>query len=816
MDALADRTFDAGGRTRRLIRIGGLVQGVGFRPFVYRAAVTRGLTGWVANEPAGVVIDVEGDADAVEGFLTDLPREAPALSRIERMESVSLPPVGYESFTIRTSVAEGTRTALVSPDLATCPDCLRELFDPRDRRYRYPFINCTNCGPRYTIIDGLPYDRPLTAMRSFTMCSECAREYHDPADRRFHAQPDACPKCGPRVWYSGAPDAEPTRDWAAIEATAAALLRGEIVAVKGLGGFHLACDAGNEDAVRRLRAAKYRSRKPFALMVPDLEAARRLCHINEAEEALLTSPRAPIVLLDKKTADETGSGVAASVAPDQLTLGVMLPYTPLQHLLLRLVGRPLVMTSGNISDQPLAADNDEAERDLRPLAAGGLLLHNRDIPHRCDDSVVRSVGGRQIVVRRARGYAPAPLPFAEDGGAGGDIIAVGGQEKAAFCITKGNRAFLSHHIGDLDSAKANDFFRDSLAHYRSLFAPAPALVACDLHPDYASTRLAAALTAKLNAERDAGRRDRPSDGEHSPGAAGSVRLVKVQHHHAHIAAVMGEHGLSGPVIGVAYDGTGLGEDGTLWGGEILIADRRAFRRFAHLRPFPLPGGELAVRRPYRTAYGILAGPAARADARTAAEHAIMRLAAAMTSTERAALDFQLARGFNAPLSTSMGRLFDAAAALVGFAGTCSYDAEAAIWLETLAGPYGSGDAEPYPGEFVDAARQIDGAAILCALAADLAAGAAPAVAARRFHATVAALTRKLCLQARAETGIRQVCLGGGVFMNRRLLALLIELLEADSFSVYVPVEAPINDGGLAYGQAVVARAREADAGQQQQ
>lgn len=788
MDALADRTLGAGGRTRRLIRIGGLVQGVGFRPFVYRAAVARGLTGWVANEPAGVVIDVEGDAAAVEAFLTDLPREAPALSRIERMENVSLPPVGYESFTIRTSVAEGERTALVSPDLATCPDCLRELFDPRDRRYRYPFINCTNCGPRYTIIDGLPYDRPLTAMRSFAMCSECAREYHDPADRRFHAQPDACPECGPRVWYSAAPDADPVRDWAAIEAAAAALLRGEIVAVKGLGGFHLACDAGNEDAVRRLRAAKYRSRKPLALMVPDREAARRLCRIDAAEEALLTSPRAPIVLLDKKTAHEVGSGVAASVAPDQLTLGVMLPYTPLQHLLLRLVGRPLVMTSGNVSDQPLAADNDEAERDLRPLATGGLLLHNRDIPHRCDDSVARIVSGRQIVVRRARGYAPAPLPFSDGGEGGGDIIAVGGQEKAAFCITKGNRAFLSHHIGDLDSARANDFFRESLAHYRSLFAPATAVVACDLHPDYASTRLAAALAAE------------------------PVRLVKVQHHHAHIAAVMGEHGLEGPVIGVAYDGTGLGEDGTLWGGEILIADRRAFRRYAHLSPFPLPGGELAVRRPYRTAYGILFGAVARAGGQTglrvAAEDAVRRLGAAISATERAALDFQLARGLNAPLSTSMGRLFDAAAALSGFAGACSYDAEAAIWLETLAGPYSPGDAEPYPGEFIDAAQQIDGAAILCALAADLAAGAAPAVAARRFHATVAAVTRALCRRARAETGIRQVCLGGGVFMNRRLLAELIELLEADGHSVYVPSEAPINDGGLAYGQAVVARARQ--------
>lgn len=799
MDALAGRSPLSEGRTRRLIHVGGLVQGVGFRPFIYRLAETWGLSGWVANEPAGVTIDIEGDAIAVAGFLADLPRTAPALSRIERLESTAMPPAGYLAFEIRQSRAAGAREALVSPDLATCPDCLAELFDPRDRRFRYPFINCTNCGPRYTIIDGLPYDRPLTAMRAFPMCPECAGEYHDPRDRRFHAQPDACPECGPRVWFAApagaatGAQAEVT-DWQAIEAAAAALLCGGIIAIKGLGGFHLACDAAHEPAVARLRASKHRPKKPFAIMAPDIEAARAICHIDAGEATLLTSSRAPIVLLDRRIAgDQVGGLIAPGVAPGQLTLGVMLPYTPLQHLLLRLVNRPLVMTSGNSSEEPLVADNDEAARDLAPIAAAGLLLHNRDIPHRCDDSVARSVAGRQLVVRRARGYAPSPLPFSapaadtEDG----EIIALGGQEKAAFCVTKGERAFLSHHIGELTNPKAVDYFSESLAHYRGLFAPDVTAIACDFHPDYTSTRLAGELMRELAT------------------AGVSPRLINVQHHHAHIAAALGEYGLSGPVIGVAYDGTGLGDDGTLWGGEILIADRLGYRRFAHLAPFPLPGGDLAVARPYRTAYGLLAGDGGPSrDSR-----ALQRVVAALPGREQAAMDFQLAEWINAPLSSSIGRLFDAAAVVCGFTGTCSYDAEAAIWLETLAGPCTHGDAAPYIGGFIDSARHISGQAILEAMAIDLDAGASPAMAARRFHATMAALTWDLCMLARSELGTSDICLGGGVFMNRRLLAELIALLLADGFSVYVPSEAPINDGGLAYGQAVVARARLSESGE---
>ncbi|MGE5561139.1 MAG: carbamoyltransferase HypF [Chloroflexota bacterium] len=415
MDALAHGAPREEGRARRLIRVGGLVQGVGFRPFVYRLAETWGVAGWVANEPAGVTIDIEGDAAAVAGFLADLPRAAPALSRIERLESVEMPPTSYARFEIRESKAAGAREALVSPDLATCPDCLAELFDPNDRRYRYPFINCTNCGPRYTIIDGLPYDRPLTAMRAFPMCPECADEYHDPRDRRFHAQPDACPECGPRVWFTDSSAV----DWPAIEAAAARLIAGGVIAVKGLGGFHLACDAGNEAAVAQLRAAKHRPLKPFAIMVADIEAAQAICRVDVPEAALLASPRAPIVLLDRLPAELATAQIAASVAPGQLTLGVMLPYTPLQHLLLRLVGRPLVMTSGNISEEPLVAENDEALRDLAPIATAGMLLHNRDIPHRCDDSVARIVAGRQIVIRRARGCAPSPLPFSGPASRGG-------------------------------------------------------------------------------------------------------------------------------------------------------------------------------------------------------------------------------------------------------------------------------------------------------------------------------------------------------------------------------------------------------------
>lgn len=764
-------------RTRKRLIVRGLVQGVGFRPFVYRTAVARGLFGWVANATSGVIIEVEGSAASLALFEHDLRFEAPGLARVEVVEGEELDPAGYACFEIRRSQVDGACETLVSPDMATCSDCVSELFDPRDRRFGYPFINCTNCGPRYTIIDSLPYDRPATAMRHFLMCAPCESEYEEPSDRRFHAQPDACDACGPSLWFepgtAGRPgawgsNAGDTRS--ALIAASNAIRSGRAVAVKGLGGFHLAVDACNERAVQELRRRKNRPEKPLAVMVASLQEARRYVRLSKEEAELLASPRAPILLAESRP----GTLLAGSIAPGQPAIGIMLPYTPLQHLLLKETGGPLVMTSGNLHDEPLAAGNEEARTRLGDLADGGFILHNRDITHRVDDSVAIVVRGREMVIRRGRGYAPEPLPFPSGGG---DVLALGGHEKAAFCLTRGDKAFLSHHIGELTDCAAATFYRESLMHYRSLFQPSVAVIACDHHPGYLTTRLAEEVAASCS--------------EKPP-------VVRVQHHHAHIAAVMGENGLTGQVIGVAFDGTGLGEDGTLWGGEFLVCSRSGFRRAGALAPSPLPGGELAIRRPYRAAYGMLAagtgGPAFKA------------LAGRVADEERRAMDFQMAGGINTPLTSSAGRLFDAAAAICGFMRPCSYDAQAAIWLEGLARAVLQ-RVEPYPFEITS--RQglwlAHGAGVLDEMAGDMGRGTPVEVVAARFHATVACLAVEICLRIRNDTGLSRVALSGGVFQNRRLLETLWSSLLQNSFTVYVPGQCPAGDGGLAFGQAIVAR-----------
>lgn len=764
-------------RTRKRLIVRGLVQGVGFRPFVYRTAVARGLFGWVANAPSGVVIEVEGPAASLVPFEQALRCEAPGLARVEAVEGEELSPAGYTCFEIRRSQGGGARETLVSPDMATCPDCLHELFDPRDRRFGYPFINCTNCGPRYTIIDALPYDRPATAMGDFPMCPPCAREYEDPCDRRFHAQPDACDACGPSLRFEpgmpgsgGALSPNIGDTGSALIAASDAIHKGQTIAVKGLGGFHLAVDACNDQAVQELRRRKNRPEKPLAVMVENLQEASRYVRLSAEEAGLLASPRAPILLAEPRS----DTLLAGGVAPGQPTLGIMLPYTPLQHLLLKEAGGPLVMTSGNLHDEPLAAGNEEARARLGELAGGGFLMHNRDIRHRTDDSVVFIVRGHEMVLRRGRGYAPEPLPFPSGRG---DVLALGGHEKGAFCLTRGDKAFLSHHIGELTDCATALFYRESLAHYRSLFQPSVAVIACDRHPGYLTTRLADEMAASCS--------ERPP-------------VMRVQHHHAHVAAVMGENGLTGQVIGVAFDGTGLGDDGTLWGGEFLICSRAGFHRAGSLAPVPLPGGELAIRRPYRTAYGMLAartdGPAFRA------------LAGKISNEERRAMDFQMAGGINTPLTSSAGRLFDAAATICGFRGSCSYDAQAAVWLEGLARAAPQ-RVESYP--FETTRRQdlwlADGAGILDEMAEDIGRGTPGEVVAARFHETVACLAVEICRLIQSSAGLTRVVLSGGVFQNRRLLEALWSGLLQNGFAVYVPGQCPAGDGGLAYGQAVVAR-----------
>lgn len=769
------------------IRIRGIVQGVGFRPFVYRLARRLGLRGSVRNAGNEVVIVAAGTAQILDAFARALATEAPPLARVEALTRTPAPPPETEGFTIAESGA-GTVSVGIVPDVATCPACLAEIKDPTARRFRYAFTNCTDCGPRFSIVAGLPYDRPATTMARFAMCPACRAEYDDPADRRFHAQPIACPRCGPRLWLEmaagpdGTPPAfapEPGTPSSDVLADAARLLlEGRILAVKGIGGFHLACDATNAEAVARLRARKHRPAKPLAVMA-DLAQAEGLCLLDEAARAALGHPGAPIALLPLAP----GATVAPEVAPGQSHLGLMLPYTPLHHLLLEAVGRPMVMTSGNRSSEPQAFRDDDARRSLAGIA-DAFLMHDRPIARRLDDSVVRVAGGRARAMRRGRGLAPMPLSLPEDFAGAPAILAMGGELKSAFCLTDGRNALLSHHLGDLDEPSTAEEFEVALADYQAVFRHAPAAVAVDLHPDYGASRRGADLAE-----------------------AGGLPLIPIQHHHAHIASVLAEAGWrrsGGPVVGIALDGLGLGTDGTIWGAEILACDYRASTRLASLSPIPLAGGDAASREPWR----VLLAHLDRALGRPAVDgdpHLARLFAGLPLPTLRAMMD----KGLNAPRASSAGRLFDAMACLLDLAPRrLTHEGEAAMALEALA--FTHGRAEPYPFTCIDGADglvELDPAPLWRAALADIHAGRPAGAVAAGFHGGLTEAFARCAADLAQRRGIAAVALSGGVFQNAVLLEEMARRLERAGLQVLIPAQVPANDGGLALGQAAIAAAR---------
>jgi hydrogenase maturation protein HypF len=739
------------------ITVRGLIQGVGFRPFVHRLALRHGLAGWVRNESGEVAILAEGSAAELPDFTRALRREAPRLARITSIVHRRTRVRGLAEFAIAASRNGRRRAQPVSPDMATCAECEAELFDPANRRHRYPFITCTACGPRFTIIDAMPYDRERTSMRAFRECDACAAEYADPRDRRYHSETNGCPHCGPRVWLADLDGRERADGAAALGATAELLAAGRIVAVRGLGGFHLAADATNDEAVRQLRQRKCRDEKPLAVMVRTLADARDLGEVGAAEAALLTSRERPIVLLERRPE----SGLAPAVAPGLTSVGVMLAYTPLHHLLLDLVRRPLIMTSGNLSDEPIATSRAEALGRLGGVA-DAFLLHDREILVRYDDSVVRVVDGEPVFLRRARGYAPLPLTLPVASPA--PLVALG----------RGSQAYLSQHIGDLDSTETLEHFRTSLATLRRLFGIVPEVAVRDRHPGYLTSRLA--------------------------GELGLDRVIEVQHHVAHVAAVLAEWGRAGPVVGVAFDGTGYGDDGHTWGAEVFVASLTDYRRVGQLRYAPMPGGDLAARAPWRCALGYLSlardsGPAFAAAL------------AGVPERERAVAERQVERGVNAPLASSMGRLFDAAAAVLAIRRHASYEGQAPMELEALAGRR---NAAPLPFPVTEDGHGtlvLEPLPLLAALDDRRRAGDDPADLAARFHESVAAGTADLVRRVAASTGLATVALGGGVFQNARLLSSLGDRLRAAGLEVLVPRALSPNDGAISFGQAAVAAAR---------
>ncbi|MCL4266704.1 MAG: carbamoyltransferase HypF [Anaerolineae bacterium] len=764
------------------LTVTGVVQGVGFRPFVYGLARRHGLTGFVGNDSGGVFIEVEGTATAVTHFHHGLTHQPPPLAHIDQVTVQPLPPHSDCDFVIVHSQAQTAANTLISPDICLCDDCLHELFDPANRRYRYPFINCTNCGPRFTIIKEIPYDRPYTTMAEFPMCPACQAEYDNPLDRRFHAQPNACPDCGPQVWLEVGERLSVIgnraldfglRGDAAVRQAQSLLAAGYIVAVKGLGGFHLACDATNNAALATLRERKGRVDKPFAVMAWDVTAVRQFAYVSDEEAALLTCKERPILLLRQKE----NSPLSPLIAPGNNTIGVMLPYTPLHYLLLDTQSPVLVMTSANYSDEPIVKDNDEARERLTPLA-DAFLMHNREIHGRCDDSVVRVIGYRSSVIghatsdhllplRRSRGYTPFPvkLPYPLP-----TTLAVGGELKGTFCLAKGEYGYMSQHIGDMENLETVHAFETAVTHFRHIFRADPERLVCDLHPGYLSTRWA---------EEQAARAGLP--------------LRKVQHHHAHITSVMAEHRLDGRerVIGFSFDGTGYGPDGAVWGGELLLANYDGFERAAHLKYVPLAGGDVAVKRPYRLALAHLW--AAGLDWEEA-----LPCVAACPPPERRILRQQLEQGINSVPTSSMGRLFDAVAALLGIRQVVTFEGQAAMALETAVAP---DVAEYYT--FALLGVEIDAAPVIMALVRDMMAGVETAVLAARFHNSVADLIVRLSLQMRAQHGLNQVALSGGVFQNGRLLATAVQQLQQHDFTVLTHRLVPPNDGGLALGQVMV-------------
>lgn len=811
------------------IHVTGIVQGVGMRPFVYREAIAHGICGWVLNAGDGVHIEAHAPADALDAFVAALSEHAPAAARVERVDVADLEPGGWsaadeQDFRIVASQDQTAHTTLVSPDIATCDDCLRELFDPADRRYHYPFINCTNCGPRFTIIRSLPYDRAATSMDRFPMCPECAAEYADPLDRRFHAQPDACFDCGPHITWreavngdaygnsSATPAVGTTREAsdAIIERCVELLADGGIVAIKGLGGFHLSCDAANEQAVAELRRRKRRSNKPLAVMVRSLADTERLCHIDDAERDLLAGSIRPIVLLRRRTVGEGNGGspdflaLAPSVVHDLPELGIMLPYTPLQHLLLAAAEacgmHALVMTSGNLSEEPIETDDDLAWKHL--VAAGiadALLGNDRAILSRYDDSVVRVVDGIVMPVRRARGYAPQPLPLPALDGAPSCVLACGPQQKATIALTREGTngeatCFVSQHIGDVENGGTFDAWNAARTRLENLFDLAPAALACDMHPSYLSSQWAREQAQKQG-----------------------MPLVEVQHHHAHIASVMAEAIAAGQlttdarVLGIAFDGTGAGTDGTIWGGEFLVASLGSFERAAHLRTWALPGGAASVRDARRNAFALLSELGLLEHPGTA------RLLDNLDEQTRSVTATMIERGINAPRTSSMGRLFDAAAAILGICDKATYEGEPAIELEAAAWRAFSSESACPTGNMAsfsvtessrpDDCHVLNSRPLFEALLEGIRTGVPAGKLALDFHVTIARASARIASEICVREDLDTVALSGGVFMNRLLLQLLTRKLKDAGLTVLIPQTVPVNDGCIAYGQAAIARVR---------
>jgi hydrogenase maturation protein HypF len=765
----------APGQTRRRVAVGvtGTVQGVGFRPHVYRLAVELELSGFVLNDAHGVKLEVEGSAARVSEFLRRLRDEAPPLAVLESVRVVERPSAGGTEFLIRPSPQGERPDAAVTPDTATCERCLAELFDPGDRRFRYPFVNCTNCGPRFTIVRGVPYDRPATTMAGFEMCPACRREYEDPTDRRFHAQPNACPACGPQVQLVNAAGGlvSPHGAADAVHAAAGALREGAILAVKGIGGYHLACLADHPEAVARLRGRKHREDKPFALIVGSLAAAAELVELRTGERELITSPARPIVLAHRRA----DAAVAEAVAPGAHELGVMLPYSPLHHLLLADVGQALVLTSGNLSEEPIAHDDADARVRLAELA-DLFLIHDRPIETRTDDSVVRAVrvagSERQAVLRRSRGFVPGALPL--PGATSRALLGCGAELKNTFCLARDEHAWVSHHIGDLENFATLESFTTGIEHFERLFAVVPEIVAHDLHPEYLSTKYAL--------ERE------------------GVELVGVQHHHAHMAACLAEHGEPGPAISAVFDGTGYGLDGTVWGGELLYGDCSSFERVGALRGVPLPGGERAIREPWRMACAWLEA------AGISCSEVWPAMAEEVSSEHWRAVLSMVRGGLASPQTSSMGRLFDAVAALCGLRASVNYEGQAAIELERACDPRERG-LYPIGVSAGEGGIELDPRPAIRAAAADLAAGVGVGVVAARFHAGVGAATIEACLRTASARGVEVAVLSGGVFQNRRLLEAVADGLAVAGMRVLIPERLPANDGGIAFGQVAVAAAR---------
>lgn len=764
---------------------------MGFRPFVWLLARKHSLSGFVRNDAEGVDIEVEGTEESISAFIVDVARHPPPLTVIDKLEVGFQPPHGCRSFTIEDSRGGNGRFTLISPDITLCHDCLRELSDPSDFRFGYPFINCTNCGPRFTIISDVPYDRERTTMREFSMCPTCQREYDDPSSRRYHAQPNSCPACGPTLELVGAADSQEPLS-SPLERARELLRAGRIVAIKGIGGFHLACDAENDDAVSLLRRRKHREEKPFAAMCPDIETASLLCEISDEERELLASAKRPVVLLKKRH----GCPLSEHVAPGSPSIGVMLPYTPLHHLLFRpdgpsvaegrggrtptLVFKALVMTSGNVSDEPIAYRNADALSRLANIA-DSFLLHDRDIHVRCDDSVARVFKGTEMVLRRSRSYVPDPirLPFTT-----GDVLACGAELKNTFCLTHEGYAFMSHHVGDLENLETLEAFEEGIEHFKRLFRLSPAIIAHDLHPEYLSTKYAMKLA----------------------GENPTLKLIGVQHHHAHVASAMAENGYLDTVIGVAFDGAGLGVDGTLWGGEFLIADYHGAKRVAHLASLPLAGGEMAIRQPWRMAFSYLRSAYGNQidrwplDDKRCVQEWIER-----AGRERVGILARMVeREVNSPATTSAGRLFDAVASLIGVRDAVNFEGQAAIQLENLAAEICDSSRYRYEIRDVNGLTTIYSAPLIRDIVGDLDAGVEKSRVARRFHNTVSDMIVQVCRRLRQEIGLSTVALSGGVFQNMLLLESASRELAESGFQVLTHGKVPPNDGGISLGQAIVA------------